>query len=153
MTERSKLFARLFFHLRNLREAAQRLGVERKNAENEGAALLHSEGVAEEIRRLENEDVQTTAYVKTGLSRLAFGCVNDAVRLIFDENVTAEEVMGYDFFNVSEIKKNAKGDIEVKFFDRQRALEKLVELAPNLGESSETMKLMEKLYGKDGGGL
>ena len=33
-----------------------------------------------------------------------------------------------DFFNISEIKKKKGGDIEIKFFDRLKALEKLQQL-------------------------
>lgn len=33
-----------------------------------------------------------------------------------------------DFFNISEIKRKKGGDIEIKFFDRLKALEKLQQL-------------------------
>ena len=61
--------------------------------------------------------------MKRGLNRIAFGAVNDAVKLVFDaENMTARDIMGMDLFNVSEIKISGKNVLEIKFFDRQKAL-------------------------------
>lgn len=150
MVGTKKLFARFFFHLRNAREAAVRVGSPPDCAEAEGAALLHDKWVGEEIKKLEESDAQGTAYAKSGLTRLAFGAVNDAVRLAFDEEITSEEIMKLDLYNVSEIKRPKGGGLEIKFFDRQRALEKLVELDPQFGEESEAQRLVDAIYGRGG---
>lgn len=63
----------------------------------------------------------------SGYRRLAFGKVSDAVKLLFAENVTDEELCRGDLFNVAEIKKPKDGAMEIKFFDRLKALEKLEE--------------------------
>lgn len=131
MAGEQKRFARFFFYLRNLREAA-----------------LHTGARAEEA------DSDILSYVKRGLNRIAFGAVNDAVKLVFDaENMTARDIMGMDLFNVSEIKISGKNVLEIKFFDRQKALEKLGELAPQLDGGGESKRLIESIYGRDGDSL
>ena len=131
MAGEQKRFARFFFYLRNLREAASHTGA-----------------------RAEEADSDTLSYVKRGLNRIAFGAVNDAVKLVFDaENMTARDIMGMDLFNVSEIKISGKNVLEIKFFDRQKALEKLGELAPQLDGGGESKRLIESIYGRDGDSL
>ncbi len=64
--------------------------------------------------------------VSQGLLDLAFGSVNDAVSLLF---LSEEEIMSrlpkLKLMNVSEIKRPKGGGMEIKFFDRIRAMEKL----------------------------
>ena len=133
MAGEQKRFARFFFYLRNLREAALHTGARAEEAEDRGLELLHSAETEAELKKLEEADSDTLTYVKRGLNRIAFGAVNDAVKLVFDaENMTARDIMGMDLFNVSEIKISGKNVLEIKFFDRQKALEKLGELAPQL---------------------
>ena len=64
--------------------------------------------------------------VRAGLRRLAFGEIQDAILLLFaDENEILEKLPELDLFSVSEIKRPKGGGMEIKFFDRIRALEKL----------------------------
>ena len=64
--------------------------------------------------------------VRDGLRRLAFGEIHDAVLLLFaDESEILEKLGELDLFNISEIKRPKGGGMEIKFFDRIRALEKL----------------------------
>lgn len=66
--------------------------------------------------------------VRDGLRRLAFGEIQDAVLLLFaDENEILERLGEFNLFNVSEIKRPKGGGMEIKFFDRLKALEKLRE--------------------------
>lgn len=62
-----------------------------------------------------------------GLRRLAFGRINDALALLSDEQgeILTDRL---DLFNVSEIKRPKGGGVEIKFFDRLEALERLAEL-------------------------
>lgn len=61
-----------------------------------------------------------------GLKRLAFGEIKDAIYLLFaDENEITEKLPDLDLFNISEIKRPKGGGMEIKFFDRIKALEKL----------------------------
>lgn len=68
----------------------------------------------------------TQKEVSEGLRRLAFGEIRDAVSLLFesDENVL-KKLNELDLFNVSEIKRVKGGGMEIKFFDRLKALDKL----------------------------
>ena len=66
-----------------------------------------------------------------GLKRLAFGDITDAVTLLFADD------------DISEIKKARAGAMEIKFFDRQKALEKLFELSSK--GSNETMSFYAAL--------
>lgn len=66
--------------------------------------------------------------VSEGYYRLAFGCSGDGIKLLFKDEVTEEEIDGMDLFNISEIKRKKGGDIEIKFFDRLKALERLGDL-------------------------
>lgn len=137
-----KLFARMFVRLRNASETAVRLGIPVSKAKQEGARLLSMPAVKRAVKRLDKADEQTLAYVKTGLSRLAFGQVNDAVSLVFAEQPTPEQISRADLFNVSEIKRVKGGGVEMKFFDRQKALEKLFELDPELREETKASRFL-----------
>ena len=143
MAGEQKRFARFFFYLRNLREAALHTGARAEEAEDRGLELLHSAETEAELKKLEEADSDTLSYVKRGLNRIAFGAVNDAVKLVFDaENMTARDIMGMDLFNVSEIKISGKN-----------VLEKLGELAPQLDGGGESKRLIESIYGRDGDSL
>ena len=56
------------------------------------------------------------------LAELAFGKVNDCVRLVLEED---PEVGKLDLGQLCEIKRNEKGTVEIKLIDRLRALEQL----------------------------
>lgn len=67
--------------------------------------------------------------VKEGLKHLAFGSCNDAVVLAFAEELPPKSVIEQlDLYNVSEIKRVKGGGVEIKLFDRLKALEKLYEI-------------------------
>lgn len=143
----AKAFAKMFVRTRNGSETAVRLGAEPSQAKQIEAELLSNATVKREIRRLDKEDMQTLCYVKTGLSRLAFGSINEAAALVFSDEPSRDEVLKADLFNVSELKKVKGGGVEIKFFDRQKALEKLVELDPELKEISAAQEFLNAVYG------
>ena len=60
-----------------------------------------------------------------GYIRLAFGSISDAVSLLYMDKPSREELEKMDLFLVSEIKHPKDGAVEIKFFDRLKALEKL----------------------------
>ena len=141
-----RAFAKMFVRTRNGSETAVRLGAEPAEAKQIEADLLASAAVKREINKLDCEDTQTLCYVKTGLSRLAFGSINEAAALVFVEELTREEVLRADLFNVAEIKRVKGGGVEMKFFDRQKALGKLVELDPERKEVSAAQELLDAVY-------
>lgn len=140
-----KTFARLFVQLRNSYETAVRLGIDPHQAKTEGARLVSSPAVKREIDRLDSVDEQMMAYVRAGLARLAFGSANDAAALMFSEQPGEQEIASADLFNVSEIKRVKGGGVEMKFFDRQKALEKLVELDDQLRDQSKAEQFIAAL--------
>lgn len=75
--------------------------------------------------------------VNDGLKKLALGDVSDAVSLLF---MSDEEILSrlpkLNLFNISEIKRPKGGGMEIKFFDRIKACEKLKEQAVKNDEAS-----------------
>ena len=58
--------------------------------------------------------------VKKGYETLAFGGIEDAVRLLFCEDLKPEDLEGLDLYNVAEIRRPRGGGMEIKFFDRHQ---------------------------------
>ena len=88
------------------------------------------------IAELDKQRKANRNDIAKGYVRLAFGCVSDAIRLLFSDEPSKDEIEKMDFFNISEIKKKKGGDIEIKFFDRLKALDKLQELCDEKDYSS-----------------
>lgn len=66
------------------------------------------------------------------IRKLAFGKTNDAVKLLFMEpEEQAKSIDGLDLSMVSEIKRGAKGELEVKFLNRVALLELLAGFLEN----------------------
>lgn len=129
LTKKELDFCRHYVRLRNPREASLRCGFTLL-PEYRGVALLSKKEIKEKIAELEKECPATSNLVSAGLQRLAFGSVSDAVRLILSVNDgCSPDIDSLDLFNVSEIKiTNGKG-MEIKFFDRLKALERLADLS------------------------
>ena len=77
----------------------------------------------------------TRQDVARRLGELAFGKVNDCVRLVLQEAV---EVEGLDLSLLTEIKRNEKGTVELKLVDRLKALELLATMAQDDGSDLES---------------
>ena len=69
------------------------------------------------------------------LAELAFGKVNDCVRLVLEDDPEVEKL---DLGQLCEIKRNEKGTVEIKLVDRLKALEQLCQLAEQSGEDLES---------------
>ena len=96
------------------------------DAKQTGEKLRCKKEVTDEISRLIAQRRKTLANMATaGYYRLAFGNIADAVSLLFEENPTRERLGEMDLFLVSEIKRPKDGTMEIKFFDRLKALEHL----------------------------
>ncbi len=88
--------------------------------------------------------------VMEGLRELAFGEVNDAVRLAFsDEMPSAELLAGMKLFHVASIARDKGGGVEIRFFDRLKALEKLYEYSHAGDNGAAAASLLEALAGAD----
>lgn len=93
--------------------------------ERSALRLLRRTDIAQEIARIDKQRQTTQNDIAIGYQRLAFGCISDAINLLFSDEISREEIEKMDLFNISEIKRKKGGDIEIKFFDRLKALEKL----------------------------
>lgn len=84
--------------------------------------------------------------VREGLRHLAFGDISDAILLLFaNENEILENLPNFNLYNISEIKRPKGGGMEIKFFDRIKALEKLRETeAPSQAEPLSFYRALEE---------
>lgn len=124
LSRREKRFCELYAEFGDsLRSAA---GAGYDDPEKAGGILLSRDDIISEVGRLYEKRLKNArqrAY--SGYERIAFGSVNDAVRLLFENESFSGNGEGYDLFNVAEIKRPKEGALEIKFFDRLKALEKL----------------------------
>lgn len=137
MNEKEKLFCALYASGLNLAEAAYRAGYKR-NSEKAGLRLLERTEIKEKISAILASQEKERAVVKAGLKRLAFGSAADAVRLIYAEReqVSEDFIKSLDLFNVSKIKFQKTGAIEIEFADRIKALGMLSQLSEAETEDS-----------------
>ncbi len=127
MNEKEKLFCQYYLLTGNPREAAARAGYH-LFPERWGLKLLSRPSVRDYLDRL-SEQRNATDTGLYGLERIAFGSVADAVRLLLcDPLPQGENLETMDLFMISEIKKPKGGGVEIKFFDRLKAMELLCEL-------------------------
>ena len=103
--------------------------------------LLTEKRIKDEIAELEGKLAATRAEALCGYRRIAFGNISDAVKLILESDGDRLDAEKLDLFNVAEIKKPRGGGMEIKFFDRLKALEKIEQLS-----LSESDKYSVSLY-------
>jgi hypothetical protein len=127
MTAREELFCRLVSQGYPSRDAAARAGY-RTAPERSAAGLIARADVREKIARLAKNHADGIDEAAAGLRRIAFGSVSDAVRLACADEIDPDEIDRMDLFCVSEIKRGKNG-VEIKFFDRIRALQCLQEMS------------------------
>lgn len=72
--------------------------------------------------------------VLRGLAQLAFGRVNDCVRLAIEESPDLEML---DLTLLSEVRKTDKGSVEVKLVDRLKVLEQMARIADDEKKGAE----------------
>ncbi len=136
LTEKEKLFCTYYSLKQNAVEAAIKSGYT-LSPEKTAVKLLRKENINAYIAALTVKNKSNRDEIAAGLRRLAFGCINDAVTLAFNEEFDPEMLKDLDLFSVSEIKVNRSKGIEIKFFDRIKAFEKLSDL---IGHGEEENK-------------
>lgn len=82
--------------------------------------------------------------VRSGLERIAFGGVNDAVSLLFQTEPDPEELRRLDLYSVAEIRRMKDGGIEIKFYDRMKALECLRQMEESGAGRSPLYRALEE---------
>lgn len=141
LTKKEAEFCCLAASLGNCAEAAYKAGFTvfpQKRAEK----LMRKKEISDEIEKIKEKNAKAQAAL-TGLRRIAFGSVADAVSLAvnFGESVDTHSL---DLFSVSEIKYTAGKGVEIKFYDRLKALERLAEIE-SVRENSGVMSIYEAL--------
>lgn len=136
LSQKQVSFCRAFVRTRNPREAATAAGF-LLFPERTAEKLLSDTAVKLKIEELDRALSVQRAELIAGYRRLAFGSVADAVRLLLasdsDEPLNPDTL---DLFCVSEIKRPKGGGLEIKFFDRQKALDRLSELQEASADSA-----------------
>ena len=72
-------------------------------------------------KRIRSGEIRKSDVVRR-LGELAFGKVNDCVRLVLEDSPTLAEL---DLSLLCEVRRNEKGTVEVKVLDRLKVLEQL----------------------------
>ena len=124
LTAREKEFCLCFLQTGDASFSAREAGF--SDAERTGRRLLCEERVIamlERLTALQNRLLGSMAV--TGYQRLAFGNAADAVSLVYEQTTDREALGKMDLFLISEIKRPKDGAMEIKLFDRVKALEKL----------------------------
>lgn len=119
-------------------EAARRAGVDFALCSRQGTLLLANSRIRAKIRRLSREldFCSPSALAKAGLTRIALGDLSGALSLL-DED--APIPANAELLGVAEIKRPKGGGVELKLFDRIRALSALAELDGGRSEASGTL--------------
>ena len=146
-----KLFCYLYLKLGNVYEAAIKAGFPPKTAFYEGIKTLEMASSQKVIKQLSNTIApMRTMLIHSGLERLAFGNSNDAAYLVFSEELPSPtQISELDLFNVSEIKRVKGGGVEVKLFDRQKALEKMFDYANSSDSANSAVSFINALKSSD----
>ena len=145
MKSKQDAFCCWYVMLGNAAEAAEKAGFPKENALGEAVRCLRSQECRKTISSL-RELLSDSGNVAAGLKRLAFGSCTDAVYLVFADELPPPSVIdGLDLFNVSEIKRIKGGGVEIKLFDRLKALEKLFELEKSCSDHDKAADLIRAL--------
>ena len=113
-------------------------------ARRHGLALLERKDIRKEIERIEKLRRVNREEIIAGYRQLAFGNISDAVRLAYSDDKPTLCTEKLDLFNVSEIKRPKGGGLEIKFFDRIKALEHLEQLC-SLGDDDKALPFYRAL--------
>ena len=125
LTSREKLFCSCYVNSGDISQSAQKAGY-KGEFRQEGEKLLCRSDILDEIARLSDLQKRSLSQMAmVGYQRLAFGNIADAVELLYLDKPTQEQLNSMDLFSVAEIKRPKDGAMEIKFFDRLKALEKL----------------------------
>ncbi len=105
--------------------------------EQVGQQLLMRDDVLDKVKKYRNtrfEDLRFMALL--GYERLAFGSIADCIQLLYMDKPDLQTLEAMDLYMISEIKRPKDGAMEIKFFDRLKALEKLSEAQQASNENS-----------------
>lgn len=131
LNKKERKFCRSFLDTGSISEAEKASGIKK-----DGCELIGDSEIIQEIERLSKLQCQSlNLLAKAGLKRLAMGGISDAVSLIYMDKPDREKLRDMDLFMISEIRRQKDGNMEIKFFDRFKALDKLIQNNENSDSS------------------
>ena len=140
------LFSLFYASGKSVREAAVLAGFSPEDAEKEGLKLLKLRSTQKLVKRYTENGFSDEQAVKIGLGRLAFGEINDIMEVVLsDEPIGLNRLFKMNFYNISEVKKVKGGGLEVKLFDRQKAMEKLLEIHDKSSDKTSAEEFFDAL--------
>lgn len=136
MTKKEDKFCCYYSSNGNVRLSATMAGYV-NNPEQVGLQLLMRGDIANKVNEYRNTRLNNLKFMALiGYERLAFGNISDCIQLLYMDKPDLKTLENMDLFMISEIKKPKDGSMEIKFFDRVKALEKLCEVQQNSQENS-----------------
>lgn len=127
LNNKEKIFCYQFVETGNPNKAFSMANM--KNKKLNIPKLMMTDYIQEKIKKIyEYKKQNLSVKAEVGYERLAFGEISDCVKLIFVKDLEGSKLENMNFFNISEIKRLKDGTMEIKFFDRMKALEKLEQI-------------------------
>ena len=112
MSEKEKTFCEYFALWGDAVRAADSAGYE--NPKKDGPQLLCRADIRKKINAICETMIKSSqARACLGYERLALGKVTDAIKLLYCENLSDDEIEKLDLTNISEIKKPKDGAMEI----------------------------------------
>lgn len=122
MRKKEKTFCVYVAQGKSLEEASKLCGYD----ESKGFFLITKSEIMNEINLLLKAKANLMKNLSVvGYQQLAFGSIADCISLVTESKVDKADLDSMNLFMISEIKKPKDGAMEIKFFDRLKALEKL----------------------------
>lgn len=148
LNQKEKLFCYYYQKLQNGKDAVIKAGFPALCAEARAAKLLLRVDIQSGIVGFSSNlaDEKTLGGIIAGLNRLAFTSSADSLKLLLlDKAQLLEQVDGLDLFHISEIKIPKEGAIEIKFFDRFKAFDKLLEITRHQSSGDDATEFFAAL--------
>ena len=143
LKHRESEFCRLTAALGNPREAARRAGYKEPN--EAWPELIARADIADEIHRVATQISKVFRDTMIcGVYRMMSGDNSDAVKLLYRDDISDREIEELNLSGVAEMKRTDKG-VELKLFDRLRALDKLSELSETVSGGHSSGGLLEAM--------
>lgn len=151
LDNRQKSFARAFSHCFDAKTAAILIGIPPDEALSEGQRLISQPAVRRRIEKHCLEKLRLYDSVRAGLEKIAFGRCNDAVLLAFTQKEALSPSLtdGLDLSLISAIKRDKDGGVDIKLYDRLKALEALIRLDEAGSSESAAQSFLSALGGDD----
>lgn len=139
LSDKEKQFCYHIASHRTVREAAALVGY--ASPIISGLKLMLKPTVKAYIQKLK-EAAENSGEVAAGLRSIAFGSIADAVKLATAKEIDKLDIDALDLQMVSEL-KFSKGGVDIKFYDRIKALEQLMKISHGEENNSDFFSALE----------